>query len=342
MAAETLRIATRTSELALWQAHHVADLLRQSDPELEVELVHVSTQGDRDQVESLRQFGGLGVFTREVQRVVLDNKADIAVHSLKDLPTTSAEGLALGAIPIRGPLFDALVLPAAARESADSPEAGDSGQNETGSESESAESSDQTDEAKNPLDRLPEGARVGTGSPRRQAQLRHLRPDLELLEIRGNVGTRLRKLDEGQYDALILAEAGLVRLGLAERISELLKPPVVFPAVSQGALGIECRAEDETTIERLKAITDPSTQSAASAERSLLRELRAGCHAPVGVQTSVADDELTLEGVVLSLDGSVRIVSKSSGPASDAEAIGARVAADLVSAGAAEVIQSEE
>jgi len=200
-----IRIATRGSQLALWQANHVADLIRGICAETEIELVDVTTIGDQDQSQPLRQLGGTGVFTREVQRAVIDSQADIAVHSLKDLPTVVvAPELTLACIPKRANHWDALVLP--------------------------ADHSSKID-AKKPLDCLAEGARIGSGSPRRQAQLLAARPDLNLLEIRGNLNTRLKKLDEGQYDAIILAAAGLERLGWEDRLSAILQPPVMLPAV---------------------------------------------------------------------------------------------------------------
>jgi hydroxymethylbilane synthase len=303
MSQRTLRIATRTSALALWQAHYMADRLRSLPEAPTVELVPIVTSGDTNQTDALRQFGGTGVFTREVQRAVLDQRADLAVHSLKDLPTESAAGLMLACVPVRAPRCDALLLPANANTIPS-------------------------------VQELPEKARIGTGSPRRQAQLLHLRPDLQLLEIRGNVDTRLRKLDEGQYDAIILAEAGLRRLGLEARISLLLEPPTFFPAVSQGALGIECRDDDSETRDLLKALTCATTHAEALAERSLLRTLRAGCHAPLGVWCEVKDSKLTLTGVLLSLDGTTRLEQSAEGTVDSPEAVGVAVADHLLAAGA--------
>jgi hydroxymethylbilane synthase len=307
-APKTIRIATRSSNLALWQANHIADLIRKASPETTVELVHISTTGDRDQTERLRDLGSFGVFTREVQNAVLDGRADIAVHSLKDLPTDSVPGLVLAATPARGATADALVLP-------------------TGSTAAATVAA------------LPPNARVGTGSPRRQAQLRYLRSDLILEEVRGNVETRLRKLDEGQYDALVLAVAGLTRLGLADRISCELAPPHMFPAVSQGAVGVECRADDQAVRQVLAAITDPATLSAATAERSLLRTLRAGCHAPLGVATTPqGDGAIQLEAVILPQDGSHRWMASATAPTSDAELLGQQVAQMLLDQGAGQVL----
>lgn len=302
-----LRIATRSSRLALWQANHVAALLSAALPDCTVELIHVTTTGDSDQSGALRSFGGQGVFTREVQRALLDGRADLAVHSLKDLPTQHAEGLCLAAVPDRAETADALVLPA-----------------------ESAGISDML--------ALPPHSRIGTGSLRRQAQLHHLRPDFQLAEVRGNVETRLRKLDAGEFDALILAAAGLSRLGLERRISVRIVPPVMYPAVGQGALGIECRCDDVPVRAVLDRINEPDVHARVLAERSLLRELRAGCHAPVGALTSFEMGELVLEGVVLSPDGKERLHGKRRGPAADAEATGRDLAEDLLRRGAQELI----
>ena len=313
--AQLIRIATRSSRLALWQAEHVASLLTSLGNGIEAEIIHVSTLGDRDQKERLAAFGGQGVFTREVQKVVLDDQADIAVHSLKDLPTEPTEGLVLGAVPDRAPRFDSLILPA---------------------------SSDVEVTGATILDVLPPNAKVGTGSPRRRAQLLNQRSDLQLDEVRGNVETRLRKLDEGQFDALILAEAGLRRLELADRISATFAPPILFPAVGQGALGIECRSDDDAVLSALAQLTDSATLAEVTAERSLLRDLRAGCHAPLGVITEVNGDEFRLEAVVLSLDGQQRITASGTAPLSDAENLGIEVADALRSQDASELLNSDE
>ncbi len=305
-----LRIATRASALALWQAEHVAGLLRATSGR-EIELVQISTHGDREQQDPLHQMGGVGVFTREVQKAVLDRKADIAVHSLKDLPTQPVEGLKLAGVPERAPVFDALVLPR--------------GQSAEGD-----------------WDALPPGAKVGTSSLRRQAQLRHHRPDARLLEVRGNVPTRIEKLDRGDYDALLLAVAGLERLGLADRISFQLGPPEMFPAVGQGALGIECRVDDQDTLRLLEAITDPAVLAAVTAERVLLAEMEAGCHAPLGAISTVQGDQLLLEAVVLRPDGSERITAKASGPLTDPAELGRRLAAELLKLGAARLMNGRD
>ena len=308
MTRDTIRIATRSSDLALWQAYYVRDQLRDNSPELDVEIVHVSTVGDRDQVGQLPQFGGVGVFTREVQKAVLTGDADLAVHSLKDLPTTTVEGLTLAGIPPRGPMFDCLVFPV---DSTECPEE---------------------------LSQLQSEARIGTGSPRRQAQLRHHRPDLVLSGVRGNVATRLQKLDQGDFDALVLAEAGLKRLGLEHRIGLRLRPPILLPAVGQGALGIECRQDDQWLLEQLQALTDDTTRRSVEAERSLLAKLQAGCHAPVGVWTRLEDSLLTMESVVLSTDGQTRLQATQTVPIEQSAELGPHCAEDLWKQGAEDLI----
>jgi len=303
-----LRIATRASKLALWQSEYIAHLIRKAAPDLVVELVHISTTGDRVQTETLRSLGSFGVFTREVQLAILDGRADLAVHSLKDLPTDGPPELTLAATPVRAVTHDALILPASQRGALTFKD-------------------------------LPTGARVGTGSPRRQAQLLYLRPDLQLSEVRGNVDTRLRKLDEGEYDALILAAAGLERLGLADRIDCELTPPEMFPAVGQGAIGVECRTDDPDLRALLTSITDPSTFAGVTAERSLLAALRAGCHAPLGVRTSIDADRMELEAVVLPLDGSHRWTAHSVSGIARADQLGKDVAHLLMEQGVDKVLR---
>ncbi|MCH9656393.1 MAG: hydroxymethylbilane synthase [Planctomycetes bacterium] len=303
-----LRIATRASRLALWQAHYVADLLKSHASERAIEIVHITSEGDRDLTSPLSEFGGLGVFTREVQKAVLDGRADLAVHSLKDLPTEQAPGLQLAGIPERGPLYDVLIFP-------------------KGSASVSS------------LSELPPDSRIGTGSLRRRAQLLHQRDDLQMQEVRGNVETRLKKLDAGEYDALCLAEAGMVRLDLLEhRTSLLLTPPEVYPAVGQGALGIECRDDDNETCSLLNEISHIPTKAATAAERSLLAFLRAGCHAPIGILSHIEKNEVRLDAVVLSGDGQELISASATGSFEDATEIGIKAAKKLLDAGAGRLI----
>lgn len=296
-----IRIATRSSKLALWQAEHIKSLIESTSPQVKVEIIHVKTVGDRNQTDSLREFGGTGVFTREVQHSVLDGETDIAVHSLKDLPTLESSGLKLAGIPDRAPRFDALLLP--------------------------------DGQVIDTLDQVPEGSRIGTGSPRRQAQLLNSRPDLRMLEIRGNVDTRIRKLDEGEFDAIILAEAGLRRLELDNRISLVLEPPLLFPAVGQGAIGVECREDDSHAQDVLQKLTNTKVVATVTAERSLLAELRAGCHAPLGALTILTDNQLSLRGVLLSLDGKTRLEAEAIGTTEEAEKLGVKVAQSLLNKG---------
>ncbi|TXT34706.1 MAG: Porphobilinogen deaminase [Planctomycetota bacterium] len=313
----------------MWQAEHVRDLLKSAAPERAVEIVPLSTIGDRDKTEPLTRLGGglgVGVFTREIQAALLDGRADIAVHSLKDLPTEQANGLTLAAVPQRGAMFDVLVLP-----------------EESEGRKPKAEDREESSPVPSAFCFLPPGSRIGSGSPRRRAQLLHQRPDLQFFEARGNVETRLRKLDEGQFDALVLAEAGLTRLEFARRISAALQPPLMLPAVGQGALGIECRSDDDSTREALSRLIDRPTLHSVLAERTVLSTLRAGCHAPLGVWTRPEGNSLRLTAVVLSLDGVQRVESERTSPVhSDAEAIalGRAVADELLTHGAAALLES--
>jgi hydroxymethylbilane synthase len=289
--------------LALWQARHVAELLRPLAAPRPVELVEIETSGDVVRDLPLSQIGGDGVFTKEIQRALLDNRVDVAVHSLKDLPTTLVPELVLGAVPPRGPSGDAFVSRRHAR-----------------------------------FDDLPQGAVVGTSSLRRRSQALHRRPDLQLVNVRGNVGTRLSRLDGSDLDALILAQAGLERLGLGANITELLDPLWMLPAVGQGALGLECRADDKTTRSLLAPLNDAATRQAVLAERAMLRGLGGGCLVPVGAAAAVRDGRLALRGVVLPPDGTARVAAEESGPAEESEAVGGRLAEALLAAGARELL----
>lgn len=300
MPSPRLRLGTRASPLARWQADWVAGELRKRG--VEVELVLISTQGDV-KTGPLGQIGGQGLFTKEIQRALLDEQIDLAVHSLKDLPTAEVEGLSLAAVPERESINDAFV----------------------GNTAKS-------------LAELPQNARIGTGSLRRRAQLLHLRPDLQMLEIRGNVDTRLRKLDAGEYDALVLAQAGLHRLGLDARISSIIPLSTMLPAVGQGALGIEARADDATTREILAPLSHEATHQSVIAERSLLASLRGGCLAPVGAWGRIEKELLALDGVVLSGDGRQRIVASTKGDPSSALELGRHVAEQLIAQGAEALI----
>lgn len=296
---EPLRIATRGSELALWQARFVADQLRPWLEPRAVDLVVLETTGDVQQVSSLTQIGGQGVFTKEIQRAVLDGRADLAVHSLKDLPTTATPGLELAAVPPRAPTGDAFI----------------------------------SHKYKRFAD-LPHGARLASGSPRRRAQLWQQRPDLRIDDLRGNVDTRLRKLVENDYDGTVLAEAGLVRLGLADRITEILDPAWMVPAVGQGALGIECRTDDTITLTVVAKVNDPTTRAEVLAERAFLRGLGAGCLLPVAARGTVSGERLTLRGAVYTTDGRTVHAATRIGLRTDPESLGYAMAEELIAQGA--------
>lgn len=298
-----VRIGTRGSQLALWQANHVADRLRAAGNR-PIELVEIETTGDRVTGPPLAAIGGDGLFTKEIQKALLDRTVDVAVHSLKDLPTLPVEGLLLAAVPLRGPVGDVFVSVKHAR-----------------------------------FADLPPGAVVGTSSLRRRAQFLHARPDLQLVNLRGNVETRLRKLDEQGLDAIVLAEAGLVRLGLGERITEVLDRSWCLPAVGQGALGLECREDDGPTRELLSHLDDSATHQAVLAERALLRGLGGGCLVPLGALAEVAGGNLTLRAVVLSSNGTQRIADTLTGAASAAVEVGQRLADSLLARGAGALLQ---
>jgi hydroxymethylbilane synthase len=295
-----LRLGTRASALARWQAEWVAAQLKNRG--VAVELVPITTQGDVT-AGPLGQIGGQGLFTKELQRALLEGKVDLAVHSLKDLPTTPVEGLAIAAVPKRESTADVLISNQANR-----------------------------------IETLPPEARVGTGSLRRKAQLLHVRPDLVVEDIRGNVETRMRKLDDGEFDAIILAEAGLKRLGLAGRITYVIPRRTMLSAVGQGALGIEARADDEATRALLAPLDDFETHQAVLAERALLFELRAGCLAPVGALGRVEGGRLALDAVVLSPDGRQRLAAGGVSDVAAAMTLGQQVAGQLLAQGAADLI----
>ncbi|MBI3412381.1 MAG: hydroxymethylbilane synthase [Planctomycetes bacterium] len=301
-----LRIATRGSPLALWQANHVAELLRAHEPELRVEFVQIQTAGDRVRDVPLGQIGGEGVFTKAIQDAVLEGRAELAVHSLKDLPTFTALGLVLAAVPPRGPFGDALISKSGHR-----------------------------------LADLRQGAVVATSSIRRRAQLLHRRPDLSVIDMRGNVETRLRKLeDDAILAAIVLAQAGLERLALAGKITEILDVSWMLPAVGQGAIGVECRHDDNGTLELLARIDDPLTHAAVAAERAFLRVLGGGCQMPIGALARCEDGHMHLRGVVLTPSGDWRVEGSLAGESAKAVAIGEDLAAALLTKGAREKLQS--
>jgi hydroxymethylbilane synthase len=298
-----LRIGTRGSRLALWQAHYVADRLRPLAERRGVELVEIETAGDQVRDRPLSQIGGDGVFTKEIQRALLAGGVDVAVHSLKDLPTTPVEGLVLAAVPPRGPVSDVLI-------SRRYPN----------------------------FDSMPSGAKVATSSLRRRAQVLHRRPDLQLVDVRGNIETRLGKLVNQDLAALILAQAGLDRLGLSNHISEFLYPGWMLPAVGQGALGLECRSDDPVTLALVTALDHRVAHLAVRAERELLRGLGGGCLVPIGAATEVMGDALTLQGAVFHPHGQVRVDGWVSGPLTAAEDLGKQLAQILLDKGAGDLL----
>jgi hydroxymethylbilane synthase len=294
-----LRIGTRGSRLALWQANHVAGRLQQLAHSPPIEIVEIETTGDQAPDAALTEIGGQGAFTKEIQRALLDNRVDLAVHSLKDLPTWPVVGLTLAAVPERGPVGDAFVS-----------------------------------RRHNSFDLLPCGATIATGSIRRQAQLRHRRPDLKVVAMRGNVETRLRKMDEEGLDGIILAQAGLERLGLAGVVRELLDPSWFLPAVGQGALGLECRSDDRAVFDIVARLDHIPTHQCVTAERALLRHLGGGCQVPVGVLTQITDGMLRLYAVVLDADGAQRLEEEKTNRSESAEDLGRAVAIELLDNGA--------
>jgi hydroxymethylbilane synthase len=302
----TIRIVSRKSQLALIQTHWVRDELQKHFPDFTFEVQTMDTQGDKVLDVSLSKIGDKGLFTQELEDTMLRGDTDFAVHSLKDLPTRLPQGLMLGCITERENPADALVV--------------------------HEKHKDKT------LATLPEGAVIGTSSLRRLAQLRHHYPHLTFKDIRGNLNTRLRKLDEGGYDAIILAAAGLNRMDMSDRIHEILPSEISLHAVGQGALGIECREGDEEILSVLKVLSHGPTTARCLAERAFLRELEGGCQVPIGVNTSLEGDTLTLTGVVASLDGQRLVKNSVQGSASEAENLGIRLAQQLRAEGAQPIL----
>ncbi len=305
MIARTLRISTRKSPLALWQANFVKGALLQLHPTLNVELVKLTTQGDRILGTPLSKVGGKGLFVKELEQCLLRKDADIAVHSAKDMPAEFADGLCLAAICERADPCDAFVSQRYTR-----------------------------------LDELPAGAIVGTSSLRRSSQISKLYPELCVRDLRGNVGTRLTKLDDGEYDAIILACAGLQRLGEAARITQRLTPEQCLPAVGQGIVAVECRTDDHELIQLLRAINHLPTQVQLTAERAMNKHLNGGCQIPIAGFANLAGAEVSLRGMVGKPDGSVLLQSQASGPQTQAAHIGVQVAEALLAQGAGEIIKA--
>jgi hydroxymethylbilane synthase len=299
----TLRLATRESPLALWQSEHVASLLRIAHPQLRVELVPMTTRGDRILDRPLADIGGKGLFLKELEIAMRDGVADAAVHSFKDVPMELDGPFAIAAVLERADPFDAFVCNRWER-----------------------------------LDALPQGARVGSSSLRRQAQLRALRPDLRIEDLRGNVGTRLHKLDAGHYDAILLACAGLQRLGLGERIRQRLLAPEWVPAVAQGAIAVECRDDDEASLAWFAALDHAPTRTCVEAERAMNRRLHGSCQVPIAGHATLDGDALHLQGLVGDANSGRLVRAQASGLASDPQALGHAVAERLRQQGAGELL----
>ena len=305
MSKQLIRIATRQSPLALWQAEHVRQLLCAQHPELEVTLVPMVTKGDVILDTPLAKVGGKGLFVKELELALLEQRADIAVHSMKDVPVEFPDGLGLVCICERDDPHDALV-------------------------------SNHYDS----LDALPQGAIVGTSSLRRQCQLRAARPDLHIKDLRGNVGTRLSKLDNGEYDAIILAAAGLRRLGLEGRIRARLSVQESLPAVGQGAIGIECRLDDARVRALLAPLNHADTADRVVAERAMNNRLQGGCQVPIGSYAELTGDQLYLRALVGAPDGSRLLQAEIRGPRTEAEQLGSALAEQLLDAGAGSILSA--
>jgi hydroxymethylbilane synthase len=303
---ERVRIASRGSQLALWQAHAVRDALHDEDPRLEVDIQIVRTTGDKILDVPLARIGDRGLFTKELDAVLLAGDADIAVHSMKDVPTRLPDGLRIAAVSERADPRDVLLCrPGVGPSVAD----------------------------------LPAGARVGTSSLRRRAQLLALRPDLRLTDLRGNLNTRLAKLDAGEYEAILLAAAGVDRLGWSDRISSYLDHPQWLPAVGQAALAVVARDDAPGVHGRLAPLNHPATELCVRAERVFLRAVEGGCQVPVGALASLQGEALLVEALISDLDGTLLLRDRETGPAADADSIGLRLAERMLAAGGREVLE---
>lgn len=301
----TVTIATRKSALAMWQAHYVQDKLNALFPLLTVKLLPMSTQGDRILDTPLAKIGGKGLFIKELEIAMQKGEADIAVHSMKDVPVAFPDGFGLHAICERENPFDAFVS--------------NNFQH---------------------IDELPQNAVVGTSSLRRQSQLKQHRPDLQIKDLRGNVNTRLAKLDNAEYDAIILASAGLIRLDMHDRIKHEISADLCLPAVGQGAVGIECRNDDPELIQIISALQDSPTAIRVSAERAMNARLQGGCQVPIGSFATIENDRLNLRGLVATVDGTQVLTASKSGPLQDAVAIGEAVADSLLAQGAKDILDA--
>lgn len=302
---KTLKIATRQSPLALWQAEHIRARLMALYPELTVELVTFVTQGDKILDTPLAKIGGKGLFVKELEAALLDGRADLAVHSMKDVPMVLPAGLTLGGICEREDPLDAFVSNHFEHFAA-----------------------------------LPQGARVGTSSLRRKCQILQQRPDLQIIDLRGNVGTRLSKLDAGDYDAIILASAGLKRLGLSARIRHTLSPELSLPAVGQGALGLECRSDDQVVRDLIAPLLHAETEVCVRAERAFNAYLEGGCQVPIAGYAILSEGKVQLEGRVGSVDGQTLLVAQVDGAVEQAEQLGQKLAQQLLDQGAGELLKA--
>jgi hydroxymethylbilane synthase len=299
-----LVIGTRGSQLALWQANHIAERLRAAYPGLGIRLEPIKTTGDKILDVPLAKVGGKALFVKEIEEALLDRRVDLAVHSMKDVPTDLPPGLVIGAVTEREDAHDVLI-------------------SRTGDR----------------FRDLPSGARVGTSSLRRQAQLLHQRSDLHIIPLRGNLDTRIRKLASEGLDAIVVAAAGVKRLGLTERITEVLPPEISLPAIGQGALGVEIRQGDPTGTATAASLNDPDTRVAVLAERAFLRRLNGGCQVPFAAHARVAEDRLFLRGLVATPDGKRVIAGERQGNRTEGEALGAALAEELLSRGAAGILR---
>ncbi|MBE9504220.1 MAG: hydroxymethylbilane synthase [Proteobacteria bacterium] len=298
-----LTIATRGSMLALWQANHIKDSIEKEHPGIEVELLKIKTTGDKILDVPLAQVGGKGLFVKEIEEALLDDRADLAVHSLKDVPTELPGGLSLSAITRREDARDALI----------------SRENDT-------------------IMTLPEGARIGSSSLRRQCQLLKVRPDFNIISLRGNLDTRIKKVKAGEFEAIILAAAGMRRLGWQDKISEYIATDILLPAIAQGALGIETRDVDGETNKMISFLNHSETAATVKAERALLKRLEGGCQVPIAAYGEIDGSTISLRGLVGSLDGKTLITDNMTGDLSEAESLGIALAERLLDKGAGEIL----
>jgi hydroxymethylbilane synthase len=306
-------IATRGSKLALWQAEWIKSQIQHILPDVNVELNKIKTTGDKILDVPLAQVGGKGLFVKEIEEAMLRGEADLAVHSMKDVPTDLPEGLHLSAICKREDPRDAFITAVSGHGSG-------------------------TGKKINSLAELPEGAHIGTSSLRRICQLLNKRPDIHITQLRGNVDTRLRKLDDGEFDAIILATAGVKRLGYETRITEKIPTEMSLPAIGQGAVGIECRTDDEFINDLLARLNHQETWICVSAERAFLKKLEGGCQVPIAAYARLEDGKLIIQGLVGSLDGKTLIKDSTEGKPEDAETLGTALAEKLLSQGAGEIL----